>query len=405
MRSEQVTLHAQKVAPTGGEVQSGLHPDLPLDKIAHRPCRHAHARHWRIGHVDHVCACIVQQGRARQQFVSRESARRIHLHADRKFPSRKFLCQLGWLFHILRFCFQNLRGFPHFRNLNRCCCKCFFHRGDVLRGGAAATAHNVRACFTESQRVIAKVIGISGVHNSAAHLFGPACVWLHPKLRGAVGYSLPHLFENPQQLRRPARTIHPDHIRARPVQCARYLHRVIAKQGAVIAGERHRSHHRQSTCLFRGFDRFLNFIKIAHRFDHDQVNARLCQRADLLHERFARLLRLDPAIWSDPHPKRTNIPCDQHFLERSSDDSLCQFHACVVDLFYLVCQSVLFQFVAVRSKGVGDDQFCTCFDILAVNIRHGGRVGEIQFIETFSKIHAMRVQHCPHRAIGDDRFL
>ena len=48
---------------------------------------------------------------------------------------------------------------------------------------------------------------------------------------------------------------------------------------------------------------------------------------------------------------------------------------------------------------------CVCFDVLAVNIRHGGRVGEIQFIETFSKIHAMRVQHCPHRAIGDDRFL
>ena len=44
----------------------------------------------RVGHVDHVRARVVEQGRARQQFVSRESARRIHFHRDANLPEASF---------------------------------------------------------------------------------------------------------------------------------------------------------------------------------------------------------------------------------------------------------------------------------------------------------------------------
>ena len=65
MRCQQVALHAQQVAPARGEMKRRLHPHLVLDHIAHRPGRHAHARHRAVSHIDHIRAGILKEGGSR----------------------------------------------------------------------------------------------------------------------------------------------------------------------------------------------------------------------------------------------------------------------------------------------------------------------------------------------------
>ena len=68
--------------------------------------------------------------------------------------------------------------------------------------------------------------------------------------------------------------------------------------------------------LFCRADRLTNFVEVAERFDHDQVCPRFRQGSNLLREGGTRLLGLNASKGSDPHPKRTDIPCDQHFPKR-----------------------------------------------------------------------------------------
>ena len=72
------------------------------------------------------------------------------------------------------------------------------HGGDVLRGCAAAPAHDTCTHLSEGERVFAEVIRIRGIHDAPADLFGPARVWFHPKL--PVGHGLAHLLQDTQQL-------------------------------------------------------------------------------------------------------------------------------------------------------------------------------------------------------------
>ena len=66
MRCQQVALHAQQVAPAGGEMQDGFNAHSALDQVADRPGAHAHARHGAVGHVDHIRAGFGQQAGAGQ---------------------------------------------------------------------------------------------------------------------------------------------------------------------------------------------------------------------------------------------------------------------------------------------------------------------------------------------------
>ena len=86
VRRQQIALHAQQVAPAGGEVQRGLHPHLALHQVAHRPGAHAHARHWAVGYVDHIRPGLGQQAGARQQLVGGKTTRRVHLNRRHEPP-------------------------------------------------------------------------------------------------------------------------------------------------------------------------------------------------------------------------------------------------------------------------------------------------------------------------------
>ena len=57
---------------------------------------------------------------------------------------------------------------------------------------------------------------------------------------------------------------------------------------------------------------------------------------------------------------------------------------------------------AICTEGVGDNQLRASFDIRPMDFRHGGGIGEIEFIKAFIKAHAVGVEHGAHRAVSED---
>ena len=100
--------------------------------------------------------------------------------------------------------FRSLKDFgslDEYRRMRRRI-QCLAHGSNMLWGRAATPANNDCAALAERKRVIAEVIGISGIHDAPAHLLGPARVWFHPKL--AIRNGLLHLLQDSQQLCRSA---------------------------------------------------------------------------------------------------------------------------------------------------------------------------------------------------------
>ena len=82
----------------------------------------------------------------------------------------------------------------------------------MLRRGPAAAADNAGARLAKRKGVVAEVLGIGRIHDSATDLFNPASIRFHPEL--AIRHGVDHLLQHPQELGRSAGTVNPDHIAA-----------------------------------------------------------------------------------------------------------------------------------------------------------------------------------------------
>ncbi len=201
----------------------------------------------------------------------------------------------------------------------------------MLRGGAAAAADQAGAGLAEGQGVLAEIFRVGRVHDAPADLLGPAGVGHDREAR--LGHRLAHLAQDAPDLRRAAGAVDADHIRARlrPARCATLAGRV-AQQGAVIAGEGHRGHHRQVADLAGGGDRLAHLEQVAEGLQDEQVRAGLRQGLDLLGESLAGLLRLHPPKGRQAHAQRPDIARHQHLLEGGRHHPARQLHPGPVDL-------------------------------------------------------------------------
>jgi len=121
----------------------------------------------------------------------------------------------------------------------------------------------------------------------------------------------------------------------------------------------------------------------------------------LLGKRLARLFGLDASEWCQPDTQRTDIPGDQHVLERCQHHPPGKLHGGGVDIPNQVFLSVLCQFVAVGTEGIGLNHRGTGINVFAVDLRHQCWVGQVQRIEGLFKADPALVEKCPHGAIGN----
>ena len=138
-------------------------------------------------------------------------------------------------------------------------------------GGSCTTASPYNGCASRPERegVIAKVFGISRVHDAPADLLRPASIRLDPEFHLRSGMA--HLLENAQELGWTTGAVDSDHIRTGFSQYPGGFFRAIAQDRTIVTGKCDRYHHRQNKGLFRGVDGFTRFVQIVHRLDHDQV--------------------------------------------------------------------------------------------------------------------------------------
>ena len=222
-----------------------------MEQRADGPGAHAHARHGRVGHVDHVGPGFSQQRGSGDEFVGGKPTRRIHLHGNHKASGCQFFCQLGRLVRRGGFLFGGYDGM--FLRVN--CGRIggvdgLGHILDVLGGGAAAAADQARAGFPEGQGILAKILGRGSIHDAPADLLRPPGVG-HDR-EYAFWHGLTHLLEDAQDLMGAARAVDADQISPGSANITGHLGGTVAQQGAVVAGEGHGCDHGQVGSGFAG---------------------------------------------------------------------------------------------------------------------------------------------------------
>ncbi len=403
MRREQIALHPQQVAPPRGKVQNRFDADLILNQMTHCPGAHAHPRHGAVGHVHHIRAGLGQQRRAGQQFVSRKSFGRVHLHADNEFVGRNFLGQLSRLVGLngLLFAFcggdrDDVFGPRALRMIQRGA-----HGGNVPGRGAATTADNRRARGNERRRILAEILRRGRIHDAPADSFRPPGVGHHRESRARSGGF--HQAENPKRLRRAAGAVDADDVRADLRQFCGHVGRRVSQQSQVVTGERHAGGDGQGADRFGGAHRFRRFMQVAHRFNDDQIYAAGDQHGDLIVERGVSLRRSDSTEGRQPDSQWPDRSADENPRSRLGNDVARQSHRRGVDVAHFGFEAVPCQLVAVCAEGVGFDDLRAGVNVSAMHIGHQGRLSQIQFVETLIELHAARVEHRSHRAVSEQR--
>ena len=266
------------------------------------------------------------------QLVRGKAARRVHLHADGELSFAQFLRQFAWAARrgsaVLLLGWQH----DHARAARPGAAPAPAHGGDVLGGGAAAAADDLRAGLAEGEGIIAEVIRIRRVHDAPADLLGPAGVGLDPEAarRAQRRASASECAATGRVRRNSSRRSRPH--RPRPSLRATLL-RVVAQQGAVIAREGHRGHHRQGGRP-RGRPGWPRGSRTGRSWSRSRSGPRRRRTAP----RSARrkppraCFGLDAPEGGDAHAQRADIPGHQHIPEGGSHHPPGQLHAGLVDV-------------------------------------------------------------------------
>ena len=132
----------------------------------------------------------------------------------------------------------------------------------------------------------------------------------------------------------------------------------------------------------RRFDRLGDLGQIGERLQEDQVHACLNQRADLDFEGGGGLFRRDASEGSQAHAQRPNRSRDIHvFPKHGVDHAAGQLNAGAIDLGALVLHITFAQLEDVGTERIGFDDLRATLDIMAVDIRHRARIGQVEQIE------------------------
>ncbi len=152
---------------------------------------------------------------------------------------------------------------------------------DVIGSGAAASAHDAHAGQQKASGILRHVLGRAQVEIAALHRRGQSRVGHRAERLLGIG---DHLFDGFEHHLGARRTIQADNVHRPFVQLQREIEgRGTIAQGAVVFDAQLHHHHHLGTGRFaRGKDRFADFVDVAKRFEHQEVDAGLHQRVDLL---------------------------------------------------------------------------------------------------------------------------
>ena len=270
-------------------------------------------------------------------------------------------------------------------------------RDGVRRPGPAAPADDRHAFVQERPCVLRQVLGRGGVHESPADLRGTPGV--RARHERDVAGRRPHVADHTQQLRRTLAAVRADRIRPQLDQALGDLRRRRAQQRAVVLRER-RAHHDRERRRARagGGERLLHLAQVRLRLDDQQVDAAVGERGGLVPVGLERILRLDPAVRSQPHAQRPHRTGHEPGAGVTGEG-----RRGAVELGRPRGETVRAQPEPVPPERVREDDVGAGVDERAMDLEDPLRVVDVQQFEARADRLALLDQRRAHAAVGQER--
>ena len=252
------------------------------------------------------------------------------------------------------------------------------------------SSRNARACS-------ARYSGVAGYTNRPPTCVGPPGV--RARHERDVAGRRPHVADHPQQLRRTLAAVRADRVRPQLDQALGDLRRGGAQQRAVVLRER-RAHHDRERRRARagGGERLLHLAQVRLRLDDQQVDAAVGERGGLLPVGLERVLRLDPAVRSQPHAQRPHRTGDEPGAGVTGEG-----RRRAVELGRPRGEAVRAQPEPVPPERVREDDVGAGVDERAMDLEDPLRVVDVQQFEARADRLALLDQRRAHAAVGQER--
>ncbi len=234
------------------------------------------------------------------------------------------------------------------------------NRRDVVGGRAAAAADDCRAGGDEMSHVRGEFVGPDGEDGLPVHNLRHAGVGLDDDwLRG--DFRQP--FDEREHAVGAESAVEPVGVRAKSLEKFRDAFDRRAREEFAVLAERNGRPDGKGRILLRREHGGLQFARIAHRLDDDEIRTRRRAKADLLRERRVGILEVEVARRLQEPSRRADVECDllRSALPRKADGGGNQV---LKRVFAVVFQSV-------RAEGVGHYDMRPRRDVGAVNRRDG----------------------------------
>ena len=213
-----------------------------------------------------------------------------------------------------------------------------------------------------------------------------------------------HLFDGLEHHLGARRTIQADHVHRPFVQRSREIvGRGAVAQGAVVFDAQLRDdHHLGAGGFARGENRFADFVDVAKRFEHQQIDAGFHQRVDLLAKNRAGFFETGRTERLQANSQRSDGSGDEGLIASGFAGDA---HAGMIDQADLFCKPESGQALAIRAEGVGFENLGARFDVLLMNVAHQRGERKIQLVIAAIDENAFGIKHGPHGAIGHQNMF
>ena len=272
---------------------------------------------------------------------------------------------------------------------------------DVLRGGAAAAAHQRRSGADEARGIVGHIFGRAKI--DVAALDPPR----QPRVRLDGELPAGHARQCLQRLQHRRRTyaaIQPNDVRPGLLQPPRELFGSGSGRRRPVFPDGHLNHDGQlGRRAAGGFKRLQRFVDFRHGLDHEQVHAAFRQNFHLFAKRLLRFGDPDRAHRLQQHAQRPDGSGHQQVTARHLAR---QPHTFPVDLVHLRFRPRIPQPKTIRPEGVRLQNIGPGLAVSEMNFLYQRGLRQVQFFETdMAGEVAFFIEQCSHGAVTHQRSL
>ena len=281
------------------------------------------------------------------------------------------------------------------------------HGAGVIGGGAAASAHELRASGESLAGEAGHVLGRAEIDVAALDGAGHAGVGHGGDGQRGGGA---HGLNGGEHGGRASGAVDADGVSAGLSEQGRGVRgRGTVEAIALVVHCDHDQHGKVGSGFARGQQGLAGFIQRRHGFNHDEVSAGGGERGDLFLEGGARLVEAGLAQRLQGHAEGTDRAGDPGFagllVAQMGDGLFGQAHAGGVDVGHFAGEAVAGEAEAVGAEGIGFKNLCAGLEIFLVHGEDELGIGEVQLVVAAVDEDAAPVEHGAHRAVGKNRTI